>query len=84
MHQTVLESGVKITGCTLHFVTEETDGGPIILQKAVRVRENDTVESLRQRVQKAEQKLLIEAVGLFGEGRIKVEGKKVKILPKPG
>ena len=83
VHQAVLNSGVKITGCTLHFVTEELDVGPIILQKVVAVKENETVESLRDKVQVAEQEILIKAIRLFQANRLKVEGKKVRILPKP-
>lgn len=79
VHQAVLDSGVKITGCTLHFVTEDLDAGPIILQKAVRVKENETVDTLRRKVQLAEQKILIEAIKLFSENWLKIEGKKVKI-----
>ena len=75
-----LDYGCKVTGCTLHFVDEKLDGGPIILQKAVEVLEDDTIESLKKRVQKAEQEILIEGIKLFIEGRLKVENNKVKIL----
>ncbi len=80
VHKAVLEYGCKITGCTLHFVDERLDAGPIILQKAVEVRDDDTVESLKERVQKAEQEIIIEGIKLFMEGRLKVEGNRVIIL----
>ena len=83
VHQAVLDAGVKITGCTLHFVSDELDSGPIIIQKSVGVKEKDTVESLRQRVQLAEQSVLIKAIKLFQEKRIRVEGRKTIIEPKP-
>ncbi len=80
VHKAVLEYGCKITGCTLHFVDERLDAGPIILQKAVEVRDDDTVESLKERVQKAEQEIILEGIKLFMEGRLKVENNKVRIL----
>ena len=74
VHEEALKKGVKITGATVHFVTEECDGGPIILQKAVEVRSGDTPEILQKRVmEEAEWKILPEAVRLFCEGKIKVE-----------
>ncbi len=77
VHEAALQKGVKITGATVHFVTEECDGGPIILQKAVEVKNGDTPETLQKRVmEEAEWVLLPEAVKLFCEGRITVkEGK---------
>ncbi len=80
VHRAVLESGVKITGCTLHFVDEKMDAGPIIMQKAVEVREDDDEETLKRRVQEAEGEVLVEGIRLFREGRIMVEHGKVKIL----
>ncbi|MBO3842643.1 MAG: phosphoribosylglycinamide formyltransferase [Candidatus Brockarchaeota archaeon] len=80
VHRAVLESGVKITGCTLHFVDEKMDAGPIILQKAVEVREDDDEESLKRRVQEAESEVLVEGIRLFQEGRIIVEQGKTRIL----
>ncbi len=80
VHKAVLEYGCKITGCTLHFVDENLDAGPIILQKAVEVDDNDTVETLKEKVQKAEQEIIIKGIKLFMEGKLKVEGRKVKIL----
>ena len=73
VHEAVLASGVKITGATVHFVTEECDGGPIILQKAVEVRNGDTPEILQKRVmEQAEWKILPQAAALFCDGRIEI------------
>ena len=81
VHEAVLESGVKLTGATVHFVTEECDGGPIILQKGVEVQNGDTPEILQKRVmEQAEWKILPEAVSLFCNGRIKVNGKITEII----
>lgn len=81
VHDAVLESGVKLTGATVHFVTEECDGGPIILQKAVEVKNGDTSEILQRRVmEQCEWKILPQAVSLFCEGRIKVVGNKTEIV----
>ena len=80
VHAEVLKTGVKETGCTLHFVDESVDGGPIILQKKVSVEDNETIESLKAKVQKAEQEILVKAIKLYGEGKIKVEEGKVTIL----
>ena len=76
-----LEYGVKIAGCTVHFVVPDVDAGPIILQAAVAVEEGDTVDSLAMRILKEEHRILPEAIKLFAEGRLKVEGRKVRILP---
>lgn len=82
-HQKALEYGVKVTGATVHFVDCEYDSGPIILQKAVEVKDDDTPESLQLRVmQQAEWQLLPEAIRLFSEGRLVPEGRKVRILRK--
>ncbi len=83
-HEAVLDAGVRITGATVHFVDGEYDTGPIILQKAVEVRQDDTPRTLQLRVmQEAEQVLLPEAVRLFAEGRLRIEGRRVRILPEP-
>ena len=75
VHEAVLARGVKVTGATVHFVNEVCDGGPIILQKAVDVKEGDTPEVLQRRVmEEAEWILLPQAVSLFCEGKIRVEG----------
>lgn len=80
VHEAALAYGVKITGATVHFVNEEPDGGPIVLQKAVEIREDDTPEVLQRRVmEQAEWKILPRAVSLFCEGRLSVEGRIVKI-----
>jgi len=80
VHEKVLEYGVKLTGATVHFVNEETDGGPIILQKAVDVVDGDTPETLQRRVmEQAEWVILPRAVELFCDGRLKVEGRHVRI-----
>ncbi|MBR6726343.1 MAG: phosphoribosylglycinamide formyltransferase [Clostridia bacterium] len=79
-HEAVLASGVKLTGATVHFVTTVTDGGPIILQKAVEVMEGDSPEILQRRVmEKAEWIILPEAVSLFCQDRLNVDGKIVHI-----
>lgn len=81
VHEAALKYGVKVTGATVHFVNEEPDGGPIILQKAVEVREDDTPQSLQRRVMReAEWLLLPRAVSLFCQGRLRVEGRAVRIL----
>lgn len=77
VHEAVLESGVKLTGATVHFVTEECDGGPIIMQKAVEVKNGDTPEILQKRVmEECEWKILPLSVSLFCQGRIKINGNK--------
>ncbi len=80
VHEKALQYGVKLSGATVHFVSEECDGGPIIAQKSVAVREDDTPETLQKRImEEAEWKLLPEAVALFCQGRIAVEGRRVII-----
>jgi phosphoribosylglycinamide formyltransferase-1 len=74
-----LEAGVKVTGCTIHFVNASLDGGPIILQKAVPILEDDTEETLAARILEQEHVFLPVAVRLFAEGRLKVEGRRVRI-----
>lgn len=77
VHEKVLEYGVKITGATVHFVDEGTDTGPIILQDIVRVQDDDTVETLQRKVLQVEHRLLPEAVKLFCDNRLKIEGRRV-------
>jgi phosphoribosylglycinamide formyltransferase-1 len=77
-----LAYGVKITGCSVHMVTDDLDAGPIVVQRAVPVLENDTVESLSARIVAEEHKALPEAVRLWAEGRLVVEDRRVRILPK--
>lgn len=72
-----LEHGVKVTGCTVHLVTEELDAGPIIAQGAVPVLDGDTVETLHARIQEQEHRLLPEAVSLIASGRWRIEGRRV-------
>ena len=80
VHEAALEKGVKVSGATVHIVTPECDAGPIVLQKAVEVKQDDTPETLQLRImQEAEWKILPEAVRLFCEGRITVENNKVYI-----
>ena len=80
VYDAVLAKGVKVTGATVHFVDEEYDHGPIVLQEAVPVREDDSVESLQARVTAAERRLVPEAIRLFAEGRLQVDGSRVRIL----
>ncbi len=77
-----LDWGVKVTGCTVHFVDETEDEGPIIVQKAVAVEENDDEESLSARIRVKEHEALVEAIQLIADGRTKIEGRRVRILPK--
>ena len=78
VHEAALSYGVKLSGATVHFVSAECDGGPIIAQKAVAVRADDTPETLQKRImEEAEWKLLPEAVKLFCEDRLSVEGRVV-------
>jgi phosphoribosylglycinamide formyltransferase-1 len=74
------EYGVKVTGVTVHFVDEEMDHGPIILQGQVEIEEGDTLESLEAKIHKIEHKLYPQSIKLFVEGKLKIEGRKVKIL----
>ena len=81
VHERALAYGVKVSGATVHFVTEECDAGPIVLQKAVEVLPDDTPEALQRRImEQCEWKLLPRAVSLFCQGRLNVEGRKVTVL----
>jgi formyltetrahydrofolate-dependent phosphoribosylglycinamide formyltransferase len=84
VYEAVLEAGVKLTGATVHFVDEQYDHGPIVLQEAVAVRDDDTPETLAARVQALERRLVPEAVRLFAAGRLRIEGRRVRILPERG
>jgi phosphoribosylglycinamide formyltransferase-1 len=75
----VLAAGVRLTGATVHFVDEEYDHGPIVLQRAVPVQDDDTPETLAARVQAVERELVPEAVRLFAAGRLRIEGRRVRI-----
>ena len=80
VHEAALEKGVKVSGATVHIVTPECDAGPIVLQKAVEVMEDDTPETLQRRImEEAEWKILPLAVRLFADGRVKIENNKVYI-----
>ncbi len=80
VHEAVLASGVKLTGATVHISDDQYDKGPILLQEAVPVLEDDTVETLAERVQDAERRLVPRAVQLFAEGRVRIEGQRTRIL----
>lgn len=80
VHEKVLEYGAKVSGATAHFVTAQTDAGPIILQKAIDVLEDDTPETLQRRImEQVEWKILPQAVSLFCEGRLEIRGHTVHI-----
>jgi phosphoribosylglycinamide formyltransferase-1 len=83
VHEAVLEYGAKLSGCTVHFADNEYDHGPVILQQAVPVLEDDTPETLAARVFQAECEAYPAAIQLIAEGRVRLEGRKVRILP-PG
>lgn len=72
--------GVKVTGVSVHFVDEKMDHGPIILQQALKIEENDTLESLERKIHKIEHKLYPKAIQLFVEGRLKIQARKVEIV----
>jgi phosphoribosylglycinamide formyltransferase-1 len=74
--------GVKVSGCTVHFVTDELDGGPVILQRPVAVEDDDTPESLAARILVEEHRLLPEAIRLIATGRLRVDGRRCRILPE--
>lgn len=77
------EHGVKVAGCTVHFVVPEVDAGPIILQAAVPVLGDDTPETLAARILEQEHRIYVEAIRLYAEGRLRVEGRRVIIMPGP-
>jgi len=81
VHEAVLESGARISGCTVHFADLRYDHGPIILQKTVPVLDDDTPESLAARVFEKECEAYPEAIQLFADGRLRIEGRRVRILP---
>jgi len=80
VHEAVLNAGVKITGATVHFADAVYDHGPIIAQEAVAVLEDDTPDTLADRVQAAERRIYPKAISLYAQGRIKREGNRVRIL----
>jgi phosphoribosylglycinamide formyltransferase-1 len=75
-----LQYGVKVTGCTVHFVDEAVDAGPIILQAPVPVKDDDTEETLAERIHTEEHRLLVHALQLYSAGRLRIEGRKVVVL----
>ena len=81
VHEAVLEAGVKITGATVHFASDDYDEGPILLQAALAVENDDTPDSLASRVQALERKLLPEAIRLIASGRVRIEAGRTKIRP---
>lgn len=80
VHKAVIDHGCKVSGCTIHFITLDVDGGPIIAQKAVPVLETDTPETLQERILKEEHKLLPRAIQLFAQGKLKIDGRRVRVL----
>ena len=83
VHEAVLASGATVTGATVHFVDEEYDCGPIILQEEVAVSADDTPASLAERVQAVERRLVPQVIQLFASGRLAIEGRQVQILDAP-
>ena len=83
VHEAVLAYGAKVSGCTVHFVDERYDNGPVIVQKIVPVLEQDTAESLAARILPEEHAAFVEALALLSEDRLSVEGRQVRISP-PG
>jgi phosphoribosylglycinamide formyltransferase-1 len=78
-----LEHGVKVTGATVHFVDDGVDTGPIVVQTAVPVRSDDTEETLAERILAEEHRIYAEAIRLFAEGRLRIEGRRVRIKETP-
>jgi len=81
VHRAVLEYGAKLTGATIHYCDEQYDSGPIILQQAIAVLEDDTPASLATRVAEVERALYPRAIQLHAQGRLRIEGRRVRILP---
>lgn len=81
VHEAVLASGVKVSGCTVHFADDQYDRGPIILQGCVPVLDDDTAETLAARVLALEHELYPRAIQLFAENRLRIEGRRVRVLP---
>jgi formyltetrahydrofolate-dependent phosphoribosylglycinamide formyltransferase len=78
-HEKVLEHGCKVSGCTVHFVDEEYDHGPIVMQRCVPVMDDDTPDTLAERVQAAEREVYPQAIRAFAEGRLTVENGRVRV-----
>jgi phosphoribosylglycinamide formyltransferase 1 len=81
VHEAVIESGVRVSGCTVHFADNQYDHGPIILQGTVPVLDDDTPDTLAARVHSVESELYPEAIRLWAAGRLRIEGRRVRILP---
>jgi phosphoribosylglycinamide formyltransferase 1 len=81
VHKAVLKYGVKVSGCTVHFADDTYDNGPIILQRVVPVQEDDTAETLAARVFQEECRALPEAIAMYAEGRLRLDGRRVHIAP---
>jgi phosphoribosylglycinamide formyltransferase 1 len=82
VHEAALATGVKVSGCTVHIADESYDNGPIVIQRTVPVLDDDTVETLAARVFKEECSALPEAITLYAQGRVKVDGRRVRISPR--
>jgi phosphoribosylglycinamide formyltransferase-1 len=82
VHKAVLDYGVRFSGCTVHFADDSYDNGPIVLQRVVPVQEDDTVETLASRVFQEECKALPEAIAMYAQGRLRFEGRRVRIAPQ--
>jgi len=82
VHEAVIASGAKVSGCTVHFADDQYDTGPIVVQRTVPVTFEDTPETLAERVQEAEREAYPEAIQLAAEGRLRVEGRRVCVLPR--
>ena len=80
VHEAVINSGVRYSGCTVHFVNNEVDGGAIILQDVVDVCFEDDAETLQQRILEREHMILPKAIGLIADGKVKIHGARVEIL----
>lgn len=83
VHEAAVGYGVKVSGCTVHFVDNVYDHGPIIVQKTVPVLDGDTADTLQARVFEKECEAYPEAIRLFGEGRLRIEGRRVRVLSEP-
>ncbi len=81
VHRAVIEAGVKVSGCTVHFADDRYDHGPIILQGTVPVLDDDTPDTLASRVHELENRLYPEAIRLWAAGRLRIEGRRVRIVP---
>ena len=81
VHEAVLASGARLSGCTVHFVTRDADAGPIIVQAPVPVEDDDTPATLSARIRREELRAYPLAVRLFAEGRLRIEGNRVRVLP---